>query len=105
MKKVLEYLKGVQYEYIVYVMIFWFFNKVGEAYRLTPSKDLITKLMGSMTGLGNVMTKLLPSLNRFDLLVGFAGTVMIFLVVLYKKKNAKKWRKDVEYGSARWGDG
>jgi type IV secretion system protein VirD4 len=60
--------------------------------------------MGSMTGLGNVMTKLLPSLNRFDLLVGFAGTVMIFLVVLYKKKNAKKWRKDVEYGSARWGN-
>jgi len=85
-----------------YVMIFWFFSKMGEAYRLTPG-DTLRKLMGSLTGLNVVMAKPLPSLDPFDLIVGLVGAAAIWLFVWYKKKNAKKWRKDIEYGSARWG--
>ena len=40
--------------------------------------------------------------QAFDLLVGLIGTSIVYCFALYKKKNAKKWRKDREYGSARW---
>ena len=89
--------------HLPYVMIFWFFSKVGEAYRMTPG-DTLAKLMGSLTGLNVAMARPLPSLDPFDLIVGLTGTAAIWLFVWYKKKNAKKWRKDIEYGSARWGN-
>ena len=90
--------------YLPYVAMFWFFGKVGEAYRLTPGDDILTKLMGSLTGLNVAMSKPLPSFDPFDMLVGLVGAAGIFLMVYFKKKNAKNWRKDVEYGSARWGN-
>ena len=86
-----------------YAMLFWFFGKIGEAYRLTPGDDVIKKLMGSMTGLSTVMAKPLPSLVPFDLLIGLTGAAAIYIFVWYRKRNAKKWRKDIEFGSARWG--
>ena len=89
--------------YLPYVALFWFFCKIGEAYRLTPGVTL-TKLMGSLIGLNTAMAKPLPSFNPFDLMVGLIGMVVVFLFVWVKKKNAKKWRKDIEYGSARWGN-
>ena len=98
-----EKLRKYVLPYLPYVALFWFFSKVGEAYRLTPGKDTITKLMGSLTGLNAAMSKPLPSFDPFDMLVGLVGAAGIFLLVLYKKKNAKNWRKDIEYGSARWG--
>ena len=45
----------------------------------------------------------MPVLNPFDLCIGIAGALTVYGIVFYKKKNAKKWRKDKEYGSARWG--
>ncbi|MCL2516928.1 MAG: type IV secretory system conjugative DNA transfer family protein [Oscillospiraceae bacterium] len=87
-----------------YVMLFWFFGKMGESYRLTPGSDVLKKMMGSLTGLNIAMAKPLPSFDPFDILVGLAGTAIVFLFVWYKKKNAKKWRKDIEYGSARFGN-
>jgi type IV secretion system protein VirD4 len=48
------------------------------------------------------MSNPLPSLNIFDLCVGLIGSAAIYGIVCYKKKNAKNWRKDIEYGSARW---
>ena len=86
-----------------YVMLFWFFGKMGEAYRLTPGNDVLKKLMGSLTGLNFAMSRPLPSLDPFDLIVGLVGAAAVYFFVWYKKKNAKKWRKDMEYGSARWG--
>ena len=97
-----EKIKKYILPYLPYAALFWFFGKVGEAYRLTPGKDILTKLMGSLTGLNAAMSRPLPSFDPFDMLVGLVGAVGIFLIVLYKKKNAKNWRKDVEYGSARW---
>ena len=57
-----------------------------------------------MNGIGILSTALsrpLPSLELFDLAVGIAGVAAVYGIVLYKKKNAKTWRKDIEYGSAR----
>ena len=39
-----------------------------------------------------------------DLLIGIVGAVLIRLMVYFKGKNAKKYRKGIEYGSARWGN-
>jgi len=86
-----------------YAMIFWFFTKCGESYRLSSETDTIRKLMDMLTNLGIVTSNPLPSLNPFDLLIGMIGAIGIYGIVWYKKKNAKNWRKDVEYGSARWG--
>ncbi len=43
-----------------------------------------------------------PSLHPLDLLIGIAGAVIVRLAVYIKGKNAKKFRKNLEYGSARW---
>jgi len=86
-----------------YLLIFWFANKLGEAYRLAQGTDFLQRLTRSMATLGPAMRHPLPSFNLFDLCVGLVGTAIVCGVVAVKKKNAKKYRKDVEYGSARWG--
>ena len=87
-----------------YFVMFWFFNKCGEAYRVSAEPDTLRKLMDAVANLGNIISRPLPSFNPFDLLVGLIGAAAIFGLVWYKKKNAKNWRKDIEYGSARWGN-
>ena len=86
-----------------YAMAAWFVNKISAAYQLVPADDPLTKAMGIGTTLGQSMSSLLPSFNPIDLLVGVAGGTLLFAMVYFKKKNAKKYRKDIEYGSARWG--
>ena len=86
-----------------YVFIFWFSNKAGMAYRLTEGKDFLNKLAGSLGMLGDAMNSIMPSFHLFDLLIGLCGSALIYVIVYIKSKNAKKYRKDVEYGSARWG--
>lgn len=86
-----------------YVLMFWFFDKLGMAYRLAPGTDFLKKLTASMGTINTAFSTLWPSFDSFDLLVGIAGTAIIYAIVYSKKKNAKKWRKDVEHGSARWG--
>ena len=86
-----------------YLFIFWFFCKLGEAYRLAAGADFGAKLIGMMKTIGPAFGTITPGLAGFDLLVGFVGAVALRLVVYNKVKNAKKFRKDVEYGSARWG--
>ena len=86
-----------------YAFVFWVFNRAGEAYRLAPGADFARKLFGCLTTLGDALSRAPPSFEPFDLCIGAVGAVIVYLVVYYKKKNAKKWRKDIEYGSARWG--
>ena len=86
-----------------YLFIFWFFCKVGTAYRLASGADFGAKLIGMMKTIGPAFGTIMPGLAGFDLLVGLVGAVVLRLVVNNKVKNAKKFRKDVEYGSARWG--
>ena len=86
-----------------YVFMFWFFDKVGEGYRLAVGADIVTKAMGAVSGLGEIMShNPLPSFHPQDLLVGLIGAACIRAAVYIKAKNAKKYRHGVEYGSARW---
>jgi type IV secretion system protein VirD4 len=86
-----------------YVPVFWFADKLGEAWRLAPGEDALDKMIYGISILNTVMANPLPSLHSKDLLTGIAGTAALYATVYFKKKNAKKWRKDREYGSARWG--
>ena len=85
-----------------YALMFWFFSKCGEAYRLAPGRDMLQKLMSGIGNLNTALARPLPSFDPFDLVVGLVGAAAVYLFVYIKKKNAKKWRKDIEYGSARW---
>ena len=86
-----------------YVLVFYLCCKIGEAYRVTEGADFAKKFMGIMETLGKVMQKPGISINLQDIFIGIIGAALIYAVVYTKKKNAKKWRKNMEYGSARWG--
>ena len=90
--------------YLPYTIIFWFFNKCGESYRITPEDDMLLKVAGAISNLNITLSQPMPSFHPSDLLVGLIGAAAIFVIVWHRKKNAKKWRKDIEYGSARWGN-
>ena len=87
-----------------YLIFVWLFMKVGEAFRLSPGADLSGKLLHIMEGMTAAFESPLPSLNGQDLLIGIAGAVILRIAVYMKGKNAKKYRKGIEYGSARWGN-
>lgn len=86
-----------------YLFVLWFFLKLGTAYRMAPGADFGNKLIGMVKTIGPVFETIAPGLVLSDWLVGLAGSVIIRLIVWNKVKKAKKFRKDVEYGSARWG--
>ena len=85
-----------------YLLFLWIFAKVGEAVRLAPGIDASTKLLGLADGFALTFQTTMPG-AAIDWLVGLAGAVVIRLAVYIKGKNARKYRKNVEYGSARWG--
>ena len=87
-----------------YLLFVWLFMKIGEAFRLSPGADLSGKLLHIMEGVTAAFESPMPSLNGQDFLIGVAGAVIMRLAVYLKGKNAKKYRKGVEYGSARWGN-
>ena len=88
-----------------YALMFWFFNRVGEGYRLAAGADMVAKGMGAISSLGAIISSNpLPSFHPQDLLVGLIGAACIRAAVYIKAKNAKKYRHGVEYGSARWGN-
>jgi len=86
-----------------FVMFFYLFGKIGEAFRLAQGADLSGKLMNIQGGFAAAFAVHLPSLHSQDMLVGIVGAAIIVLMLQIKKSNAKKYRKGVEYGSARWG--
>lgn len=88
---------------IPYVFIALLITKVSEAARLAPGADLSGKLLNIMSGMSTAFQSIMPSFHPIDLCVGIAAAVIIRLVVYFKGKNAKKFRKNLEYGSARWG--
>jgi len=88
---------------IPYLFALWFCLKLGTAYRITDGANFGVKLIGMMKTIGPAFGTIAPGLNGFDWLVGVAGAVLLRFIIYMKVKNAKKFRKDVEYGSARWG--
>jgi type IV secretion system protein VirD4 len=87
-----------------YVLLWWLFDKLGEAYRLAPGRDLLHKLTATVNALNTAFARPAPSFDMFDVTIGVIGAALIFAVVQYRRHNQKKWRKDIEYGSARWGN-
>jgi len=86
-----------------YLLVFWFANKLGEAYRLAEGLDLLYKISAMMKTLNIVLKNPMLSVNLFDLAIGLVGAALIYTVVYSKKKKSAKYRRDVEYGSACWG--
>ena len=86
-----------------YLLFVYLFAKCGQAYRLAAGADASAKLLHLTSGISAAFANPLPSLHPFDLCVGLAGAVAVRLIVYSKGKNAKKYRKGEEYGSARWG--
>ena len=89
--------------YFPYLIAFWFFSKCGTAYRMAAGANLGEKLFGMVKTIGPVFQSYAPGLGLLDLAVGVAGAVILYFVVQSKIKNARKFRRDMEYGSARWG--
>ena len=86
-----------------YLLFVYLFGKVGQAFRLAYGIDLSAKLLHIGQGFTAAFSSAAPSFHPVDLLIGIAGAVIIRLVVYSKQKNAKKYRKGMEYGTARWG--
>ena len=86
-----------------YLMFVYLFDKLCQAVRLAPGLDASEKFLHLSQGFTEAFSSGLPSLYPLDLLVGIAGAVIVRLAVYAKGKNARKYRKGIEYGSARWG--
>lgn len=87
-----------------YLFLALFFTKVSQAWRYAAGYEIADKILNLMDGFSAAFKNPLPSLYPQDLLIGILIAVIIRLVVYIKGKNAKKYRKGVEYGSARWGN-
>ena len=102
MKKPLH-IKKLVLPNIPYVFIALFATKLGQAWRLAPGMDFSGKALHLMEGFAAAFRSALPSFHPIDLCAGVAAALLIRLIVYVKGKNAKKFRKNLEYGSARWG--
>jgi len=89
---------------IPYFLLGLFATNLGEAWRLAEGADATAKLLGFFNTLPVALGNPLPSFYPLDLLVGIACGAGLRLAVYLKGKNAKKYRHNVEYGSARWGN-
>lgn len=89
--------------HLPYLLFLLVFAKLGEAVRLAPGADAPQKLLGLADGFTLAFQSMWPG-AALDWLVGLCGAVIVRLAVYFKGKEAKKYRKNVEYGSARWGN-
>ena len=89
--------------HLPYLLFLLVFAKLGEAVRLAPGADASQKLLGLSEGFSLAFQSMWPG-AALDWLVGLCGAVIVRLAVYLKGKDAKKYRKNVEYGSARWGN-
>ena len=88
---------------IPYAVIGLFATKLGQAWRLADGVDFQSKVMHITDGFKLAFADFMPSFHGFDLCIGIVAAVLLRLAVYLKGKNAKKYRKNIEYGSARWG--
>lgn len=89
---------------IPYLVLALLFTKASQAWRFAAGYDFASKFLNLTNGFALAFENPLPSLHSQDLLIGFLFGAVLRLVVYVKGKNAKKYRKGIEYGSARWGN-
>jgi type IV secretion system protein VirD4 len=87
-----------------YVLTAYFCNKVAWVYRTSSGSNATDKMMETINRLATMFKNPFPSLQIWDVLIGVACAIGLRFIVYFKAKNAKKFRKGVEYGSARWGN-
>ena len=86
-----------------YFLLGLFATNLGEAWRLATGADASAKMLSFFSTLPVALGSWWPSLHPLDFLVGLCCGAGLRLAVYLKGKNAKKYRHNVEYGSARWG--
>ena len=86
-----------------FIMLGYFFNKTGQAFTSATGADTGQKILNGMNNISSVFHNPLPSIVPVDVITGVAGALIVKLIVYVKGKDAKKFRKGSEYGSARWG--
>ena len=86
-----------------YLFFVYLFDKLCQAVRLAPGFDVSEKLLHIGQGFQTAFASSAPSFHALDICVGILGAILVRLAVYVKGKNAKKYRKGIEYGSARWG--
>ena len=86
-----------------YLLFVYLFDKAAQAAWLSPGLDMSAKILHLGDGFTAAFSSIAPSFHPVDLLIGIAGAVIVRLIIYFKGKNAKKYRKGMEYGSARWG--
>jgi len=86
-----------------YLFVFYFADLLSRIYRLVGGENMIFKLSNTVMNLSYIGTNPLLSLHTYDLLFGVLAACGLKAVIYLKGKNAKKFRKGIEYGSARWG--
>lgn len=96
-------IKKLIFTNVPYLLFVYLFDKVGQAYRLAAGAAFADKLLHILDGFMAAFENTAPSFHLFDLCIGVAGVAILRLAVYIKSRNAKKYRKNIEYGSARWG--
>ena len=86
-----------------YVLTAFYADRASCLYRSSPGEDIGNKLLYAMEHADRIFTGILLSFDLRDLLVGVTVAVVLKLLVWQKQSDAKKLRKGIEYGSARWG--
>ena len=86
-----------------YVLIALIATHFGQAWRMSEPSEPDMRVMGFLEILPSAFSDILPSFHPFDLLIGATLAAIMRLIVYSKRKNAKKYREGIEYGSARWG--
>ena len=89
---------------IPYILTAFYTNRASFLYRNSPGEDIGNKLLYAMEHADRILTGLQPSFNWCDMLTGIVAAVILKLLVWQKQSDAKKLRKGIEYGSARWGN-
>ena len=90
--------------YIPYVIIFYVVNKTVWLFRHCVGDSLLTRVSVLFENYGMAFSRPLPSFNLLDLGIGAGAAVLVWAIIYFRKKNAKKFRQGEEYGSARWGN-
>ena len=86
-----------------YLFFVYLFDKLCQAVRLVPGLDASEKLLHIGQGFQTAFASSAPSFHALDICIGILGAILVRLAVYVKGKNAKKYRKGIESGSARWG--
>ena len=90
--------------YIPYVIMFYVVNKTAWLFRHCVGDSLLTRVSVLFENYGMAFSRPLPSFNLLDLGIGAGAAVLVWAIIYFRKKNAKKFRQGEEYGSARWGN-